>query len=422
MGRRLGIAVGERPGSEMKDPFRKDGLSKALEEALRQQRLVEQLQKPAAAEGLSKAIEEATRQQRLIEQLQKPAAGARLLDSIEQATAARSLMEAAHQSKLLSFTQSSAYLTAIEAASAATKVAELHRFIAPKLPEILSLSAFAAAHVPPFQVISEQNWHSIISDRMAKLDVAWAYTEELAESAGAFARLSRLSDVARFSTVYADETTEILVDELGKPSEAPSEVETVQVREARFDEAGRDRELIAFPPPAYGQILISAGYAIAFPQAPAGVIEEGLVETVRFSPETGAILQSLEAHLRAHITAKMHSIEGEAWIKRRVPFELREKWKEGREAAKAAGKPVFALINYSNFMDLGSVITTGNNWTIFQSEFTNKDNLLVGLRRLYYIRNDIAHSRPISMTDELVAMTEGTILFRAMGLPVKYGN
>jgi len=351
-----------------------------------------------------------------------------MMEAIERATAGtRAFEDLTRHAKLLEFTQTPAYLKAIEAATAPSRFAEIGRsielssFIAPKFPELLKLSEIAAARVHPFEKITKQaEWGAILSDRMFRIDVAWALGEELEGSAEAFARLSRMSDIARVGPAYSDETTEILVEELGQPSEAPAGAETIEQREERYDQAGRDRELIAFPPTSYGQILVSAGYAVSFPPPPIVAVAEGLIEPVRFSPETGFLLQSLEAHLREMVASRLHALEGDAWVRRRVPEKVREKWKDGREAAKLAGKPVLAPIHYANFMDLADVITAGNNWQEFQAAFTNKDNLRISLQRLYFIRNDVAHSRPISMTDGLLAITEGTILFRAMGLTVKY--
>lgn len=378
--------------------------------------------------GPQGAFEEIMRRERQMQDLLKPSATSHIMEEIERATAStRAFEELTRNTKLLEFTQTSAYLAAIEAATAASRINEIGRsvqladLVTPKLPELLKLSEIAAARVRPFEnILKQTQWSSVLSDRMAKIDVAWALGSELEGSAAAFAKLSRLSDVARVASPYTDETTEVLVDELGLPSEAPAEEETVEKREQRYDEAGRDRELIAFPPASYDQILVSAGYAVSFPPPPAVVVEEGLIESIRFSPQTGFLLQSLEAHLRQLVVARLHALDGDAWIKRRVPEKVREKWRDGREAAKLAGKPVLAPVHYSNFMDLADVITAGNNWSEFQAAFVNKDNLRVSLQRLYFIRNDVAHSRPISMTDELLAITEGTILFRAMGLSVKY--
>ncbi len=347
---------------------------------------------------------------------------------IEQVTAGtRAIDEITRRSKLIEFTQTPAYLRAIETATATSRGAEIARgldlahLVAPKLPEIMRLSKIIGARVHPFEdVLKSAEWNSVLYQRMSKIDVAWALGEELESSAEAFARLSRLSDLARLGSAYTDETAEILTDELGEPSEAPAEAETIEQREERYDDAGRERELIAFPPASYPTILVSAGYAVSFPAPPIVTVEEGLIEPIQFSPETGHLLQSLEAHLRETVVRCLYALEGDLWIKRRVPEKVREKWNEGRDAARTAGKPVLAPIYYANFMDLADIITSGTNWPQFQAAFTSKENLRVSLKRLYFIRNDVAHARPISMTDKLLAIAEGTILFRALGLPVGY--
>ncbi|TCQ13207.1 Swt1 family HEPN domain-containing protein [Rhizobium sp. PP-CC-3G-465] len=379
----------------------------------------------------SKLLDDIARQQRMMDDILKPIAGLDLVDQFARGVAASGLMDEINKlSKLFEFTRSPAFMQAIEQANAASRMTDiagalkLSAFVSPKIAEITHLSQIAAGCVAPFEGIlnAQQDWDVILSGRMAAIDVDWALADEPEASAESFARLSRLSDVARLSAPYTDETSEIVFDELGALSASPDEKETVEVREDRYDDAGRERALIAFPPASYGRVMVSAGFGISFPEPPALSVEDGLFEPVQFSPETGYLLQSLEGHLRNFVSARLHALEGEAWIKRRVPQGVRAKWQEGRKTALAANKPAFALIHYSNFMDLADIIVAGNNWPEFTGVFPNQENLRVSLLRLYYIRNDIAHSRPISMTDMLVAMTEGTFMFRCLGLPVHYAH
>ncbi|GGL35618.1 hypothetical protein [Caulobacter rhizosphaerae] len=376
------------------------------------------------------ALDEITRRQRMLDDLLKPSAAQRILERIEQARTATKMFEHLDRhSKLMSFLQTPAYMKALEAATSVRTLSDIGarlestQLAVHRVADIGRLAELAAARVRPFEsLLRVDNWTSALTQRMAAIDVDWAVADAEEESAEAFARLSRLSDLTREAPVYADETTEILVDELGEPTLAPAEVETSEVREARYDAAGRERELIAFPPAHYKEILVSAGHLVSFPPPPLVAVEGGLIEPVAFSPETGFLLQSLEANLRELVVAQLKALEGDAWLKRRVPEGVRKAWIAGQQAAREAGKPVFAPIHYANFMDLADVITAGNNWGTFQGFFANKDNLRVGLIRLYGIRNDIAHARPISLTDQLIAVIEGAILFRAMGLAVTFGR
>lgn len=376
------------------------------------------------------AFEDLMRRQRMLEDMLKPSAAQQLLERIGQAGAAMKVFENLDRhTKLMSFVQTPAYVKALEAATSFKALSdfgarfETTQLAVGRVAEIGRLSELAAARVRPFEsLLRADNWTATLAQRMAAIEVDWAVVDAEEELAEAFARLSRLSDLTREAPVYTDETTEILVEELGEPTLAPAEAETSEVREARYDAAGRERELIAFPPAAYTQILVSAGHLVSFPPPPLVVVEDGLIEPVAFSPQTGLLLQSLEANLRELVVAQLKALEGDAWLKRRVPEGVRKAWLAGQEAAKAGGKPVFSPIYYANFMDLADVITARNNWATFQGYFANKDNLRVGLIRLYGIRNDIAHSRPISLSDQLIAVVEGAILFRAMGLAVTFGR
>ncbi|MBI1682687.1 hypothetical protein, partial [Caulobacter hibisci] len=66
------------------------------------------------------------------------------------------------------------------------------------------------------------------------------------------------------------------------------------------------------------------------------------------------------------------------------------------------------------------IIVAKNNWPEFAAAFRCPLNLRVSLLRLYNIRNDVAHSRPLGLSDILFAMTEGGLIFRCLGLPIEY--
>ena len=350
-------------------------------------------------------------------------------DSLTRAAgglSATSYME--EHTRLLALTRTTEFQSTIERAMQGFALVErneklLAKFMNPTT-DIERLSSIAALNVPSWQssLMEKQGWESVLSDRMGRLNVDWALAGATEASADAFARLGRLADVARYGAPYSDEAADALLVEIGTPTGSPEEIETVEEREVRYDDVGRERELIAFPPVAYSQILVSAGYAVSFPAPPPLMAIGGLIEPVRYSPETGELLQSLEAHLRHFVVTHLKSAVGRAWLKQRVPFEMREKWKAMAVEAEAEGKPVFEPIHYANFMDLFDIIARKDNWPLFSAAFRSRENLQMSMLRAYSIRNDVAHSRPISMTDELIATTESTMLFRAIGLTVNYNH
>lgn len=212
-----------------------------------------------------------------------------------------------------------------------------------------------------------------------------------------------------------------MLDELGAVTTTPESAETVEEREARYDDAGRDTALVAFPAAGYGDVLVAAGFAAVFPSAPVPVVEAGLIEPLGFNPQLRDALTSLEGHLRRFIVDRLSALEGGRWVKRRVPETVRTRWMALRAAAEERGRPVFAPIYYANFMDLAEVIVSRSNWDdAFSAVFLSKEALTQSLSRLYGLRNDIAHGRPTTISDDLIVVAEATLLFRALGLPVEF--
>jgi Swt1-like HEPN len=375
---------------------------------------------------LNPAVEEILRRQRQIADLANPTGLALITEQIRRTRDLTRIIDMDAYGEVLAVARNPEWMQAIRAMDPLREIAAqarfgLPKFVSPNLEETIRLADIVSERVKAFEILSPTgDWSRCLSERMGLIQADWAFGEGVEESAEAFARLSRLSDVTRGAVAYADDTTEVLVEELGALTESPSEPETIELREERYDDAGRDPSLIAFPPPAFSGIMVSAGFAAAFPPPPEIVVEGGLIDPVHFSPESGAILQSLEAHLRELVTRLLSAADGATWIKRRVAPGPRAKWAELQEAARLAGKPVFPLIQYAHFMELADIIADGRNWPLFEACFLRKDNLRLSLGRLYTIRNDIAHARPISMTDALIVVTEGTLLFRAMGLPVQF--
>lgn len=416
----------------MNDPYHRLSTQlSALEEFQKRQSLIDQILKPSAME---RALADAARARDIVDRFNRlstvdAAARAALGHGLttrftEQAalglTAPRFMEE---QKRLLELTRTPAYQSAIEQAAKGMAIYEKHQQLLARFEnplELGRLSAIAAAQVQAWKILPDRPWESVLADRMGSLNVEWALTGAVDASAEAFGRLGRLADVARFGTPYVDETAEAVLVDLGKPTASPAEVETFEEREDRYDDAGRDRELIAFPPNGYPRIMISAGFAVTFPDPPAVVPVAGLVEAVTYSPDTGRLLQSLEAHLRLFVASRLEGEAGPRWLKQRVPHEVRLAWQEKAEQARSAGKPVFPAIHYANFMDLFDIVARKDNWPLFGSVFQSRENLQLSMLRLYSIRNDIAHARPISMTDILVATTESTLLFRALGFGVNY--
>ena len=111
-------------------------------------------------------------------------------------------------------------------------------------------------------------------------------------------------------------------------------------------------------------------------------------------------------------------MEGEKWIKRRVPEHVRHRWLGRQEEDRQLGRSVYSAIQYADFMDLADVIGRADNWRdTFAPIFRNQDDLRASLCRLHPVRRAIAHSRPLGRADVLFLFSEATRIFNALGIP-----
>lgn len=136
-----------------------------------------------------------------------------------------------------------------------------------------------------------------------------------------------------------------------------------------------------------------------------------------FDPVFWNILTQVEQYLRSTIEKCLTELSGSRWIKQRVPCDMRRRWEQRQEEERSAGRPIYNLIQYADFMDLVSIIIRSDNWKdVFKSIFKNKNEIQISLERLHPIRKSIAHSRPLTKFDILTLANEASRIFRALGL------
>ena len=83
------------------------------------------------------------------------------------------------------------------------------------------------------------------------------------------------------------------------------------------------------------------------------------------------------------------------------------------------GRPVYAAIQYADFMDLADVIARRDNWReVFRQVFPDSADITTAFRRLHPIRKAIAHGRPLSRVDTLTLISETVRIFHALRLTV----
>ena len=177
---------------------------------------------------------------------------------------------------------------------------------------------------------------------------------------------------------------------------------------------GFDHALTDFPRPAFGQSLRIAGlrreppalvdrYGAPVPPSVDSDEEEGLARTNMAHDW----LLRLETQLRRFIDDNMTRAFGSGWPKHRLPKGLYEKWQEKKGAARSAGAREWPLIAYADFTDYEPVICKRDNWReVFASFFNSPESVCESFQRLYPLRLDTMHARPISQDDELLLYVE----------------
>ena len=177
---------------------------------------------------------------------------------------------------------------------------------------------------------------------------------------------------------------------------------------------GFDRALTDFPAPAFAQSLDIAGlrreppslvdrYGAPVARANDDDKEEGLARTNMAHDW----LLRLETQLREFIDERMTRAFGTDWPKRRLPNGLYESWQEKKQKAKEAGGEEWSLVAYADFTDYERVICRSDNWReIFAAFFGRPESVRESFQRLYPIRLDTMHARPITQDDELLLYVE----------------
>ena len=181
-----------------------------------------------------------------------------------------------------------------------------------------------------------------------------------------------------------------------------------------YESLGFNAALTDFPAPAFEQSLDIA--RIRHP--PPAIVELYGTPVPRSydEAEEAAFARTNSAHdwlfrfetrLRAFIDERMTREFGSNWAEHRLPNVLHDKWLEKKRNRESAGGTVRPIIAYADFTDYELVICKRDNWReIFAPIFGRPESLRESLQRLYPIRLDTMHARPISQEDELFLHVE----------------
>lgn len=272
------------------------------------------------------------------------------------------------------------------------------------------------ATLQPTRLVADaiKNQQTALS-QITELTMPWALKDHPALSIAGFVRIVRLRDLAADDAPYGPAASEVYEEELGEPVPFDGDA-TEEDREADAIEAGTNPEVIAFPQPAFPQVLVVAGFKFELPPLGATVSAGGDRSGV-FDTQHHLLLNYVEHHLRTLIEAELYQIAGHAWMRRRVPETLRKKWLDRRQQDHDRRGDSYPPIYYADLGHLSDVICQKNNWEEgFHRVFKHKDELQVGIRRLTPIRNALAHARPLTRADQLFLSCEAYRLLRALGV------
>ena len=291
-----------------------------------------------------------------------------------------------------------------------------NRAILPAQEFARTVAEWTLAALQPAGVLAGaiRNQQTVLS-RMEKLTTPWALQHHPALSAAGFVRIVRLRDSAADHAPYEPAVSEVYGEELGEPVPVDPHASTEE-READVIDAGTNPEVVAFPAPAFPRVLVVAGFRFELPPLVAPVSDDGDRSGV-YDAQHDQLLDYVEHHLRTFVEAELSRVAGQAWMRRRVPKTVRDKWHERRQQDRDRRGDSYAPIHYADLGDLLDIICQNNNWKeAFCDVFKDKDELQVGMRRLTPIRNALAHARPLARTDQLFLACEAYRLLRALGV------
>lgn len=290
------------------------------------------------------------------------------------------------------------------------------RFILPDMSEAVRL-AQEFHQGPMAEMLNRYSEQAAgIQKAMEVMQTPWLDVQREMESVGRFVELQGIGGVLARLPTFDDQVSVVLRESLGDwrdPIAWPKSIITdLGARSEFYTDLGFDPSLTDLPAPAFQESLEIAGlrreppplvkaYAPPVPQTDED--EEALART-NLAHDW---LLRLELNLRQFIDIQMTLAFGPNWPKHRLPKDLYEKWQEKGQKAEAAGRGAWPLVAYADFTDYELVICKKDNWReLFGGHFGRPESVRESFQRLYLIRLDTMHARPITQDDELLLYVE----------------
>jgi hypothetical protein len=260
---------------------------------------------------------------------------------------------------------------------------------------------------------------------MESMRTPWLDAQESLRSMSGFAALQGMGHALAHMPAFGEYLGSALRIDLGDWRDTiiwPKEIFTdLSARADFYVKLGFDAAITDFPAPAFRESLDIAdlrreppplveSYGPPVPTFDDDEEEESLVRT-NLAHDW---LLRLETQVRKFIDELMTSSFGRDWPKHRLPNGLYDEWQGKMQKAHQNGAEERALIAYADFTDYERVICKRDNWSIFAPFFGRQESVRESFQRLYPVRLDTMHARPITQDDELLLYVEARRLVKVI--------
>ena len=285
-------------------------------------------------------------------------------------------------------------------------------------PRLAELSRAAVALAKPYMVIPSSLLHAAEKIRSPWLDVR----DPLGSMMG-LAGLHGISQALKNMPAFGLDLCKLLRHELGDWRETISWQEEILEnsgsRRDFYEELGFNLTLTNFPSGGFEEIRdatelrrVPARHRLSKPRA------ADAKEDASFSRNNEAhdYLQRLETVLRRFIHEQLTKNFGSNWPKKRLDKRRYDEWQEKKAKGQRSGRRDHPLIAYADFTDYEWIICRRDHWKhMFEPYFGRLESVRESFQRLYPIRHDIAHARPITQEDMLLVHVETRRLVDEIG-------
>ena len=257
-----------------------------------------------------------------------------------------------------------------------------------------------------------------IQHAMEKMQTPWLDMQDRLRSVNSFIKLQSIGQALVRTPTFDPTLTSALRADLGdwrdRIALSNRVLADLPKRSELYRNLGFDSTLTEFPNPAFHETLDIAGVvreppplvAMYGPPVPPADDEEEEVQLERTNMAQDWLLR-FETQIRRFIDDRMRGAFGPNWPEHRLPKNLYDKWREKKARGVSAGAREWPLISYADFTDYVAVICKRDNWReVFAPYFSRPEAVRESFQRLYPVRLDTMHARPITQDDELLLYVE----------------